>query len=323
MKKTVPVSTVAATRDHGGGLDAARARFGGRTEDWIDLSTGINPHAYPLPPFALTDWTRLPDQNAVAVLETTARRFWAVPDAAAVLPVPGLSAAIARIPALVPAARVRIAQPTYNEYAAAFSQAGWRIAERGAADAVVLVHPNNPTGAYHGPNDGGPADLYIIDESFCDLSPDKSLIAMSSNPGTIVLKSFGKFWGLAGLRLGFAIGDPVLLATLSQLLGPWAVSGPALRAGDAALSDPNWATSARTRLAEEAEQLDTLASHAGALLSGGTSLFRLYEFASAKDVYDRLAHARILCRIFPYSDTWVRLGIPPDAEAWARLERAL
>ncbi len=304
------------TPDHGGGIDAAAERFGGNRADWIDLSTGINPEPYPLPAFLPQDWTALPDQAAHAALITAARRCWSVPEGAAVLPTPGASAPIALIPQLVPAAHVRILAPTYNEHARAFRAAGWALTD-GPADAQVLVHPNNPDGRFW--DGGSQAALTVIDESFCDITPEQSLIARAADPGTIVLKSFGKFWGLAGLRLGFAIGDPALIAQMATRLGPWPVSGPALRVGAAALADLAWAATTRARLDRDAARLDALMP---APAVGGTSLFRLYDVGMAADWQDHLARHRIWSRIFPYSSRWLRLGLPPAA-GWERLERAV
>ncbi len=161
----------------------------------------------------------------------------------------------------------------------------------------------------------------IVDESFCDVTPDASLIAATARPGRVLLKSFGKFWGLAGLRLGFAIGHPDTLAPLRDAMGPWAVSGPALRVGTRALNDPGWAAQARTRLGTDAARLDRLLTP-HATLVGGTSLFRLYDTPDASSLHDRLARARILTRVFPYSSRWIRLGLPAPAR-WPQLESAL
>jgi cobalamin biosynthetic protein CobC len=305
--------------DHGGGIDAAVQRHGGSRADWLDLSTGINPQPYPLPPLPQDAWTALPDAAAIAALMVAARRFWRVPAEAAILAAPGASALIARIPALVPAEVVHVPGPTYNEHARAFLAAGWALGGP-EAGACVLVHPNNPDGRRHSAPEGA---LCIIDESFCDICPDESLIAEAARPGRLILKSFGKFWGLAGLRLGFAIGDPALIGRLEQMLGPWAVSGPALAIGAAALSDASWAASTRLRLAEDAARLDRLLLRSGARLAGGTPLFRLYEVPSAEIWQTRLARARIWSRIFPYSDSWLRLGLPGSEADWRRIERAL
>ena len=303
-------------RDHGGGLDAAITAYGGARSDWVDLSTGINPVPYPVGSMADDVWTALPDRGAFAQLEKAAREFWRVPDAAAVIAAPGASALIARLPALRAAGTVAIEGPTYNEHAAAFRAHGWQVSEdvRGAA-ARVQVHPNNPDGrAGDAAPRGGVLD--VIDESFCDVTPAASVIARTGQPGTIVLKSFGKFWGLAGLRLGFAIGHPDSLrgpggAELSELIGPWAVSGPALAVGARALGDEVWADETRARLARDADRLDGLVTgRSGATLVGGTDLFRLYDVGDAAQWQDHLARHRIWSRIFPYSTRWLRLGLP-------------
>ncbi len=297
------------------------AQFGGARRDWIDLSTGINPQPYDVSGLQPSDWLELPDHGAFERLSEAAREFWNIPDRAEILPAPGASAVIARIPALAPTGRVQITMPTYNEHAAAFTAQGWTVQDTGPTEARVIVHPNNPDGRnWHEPDAN--AQLTVIDESFCDVIPDASLIHLAERPGVIVLKSFGKFWGLAGLRLGFAIGHPNLIARLNDLTGPWAVSGPALRVGARALRDTGWAEETRVRLADEASRLDQLVTAKGARLIGGTSLFRLYDVDDAAVWQDRLAQAHIWSRIFPYSKTYLRLGLPP-AKGWTRLEAAL
>ena len=300
--------------DHGGGVDAARARYGGARADWLDLSTGIDPVPYPAVVGAEA-WGALPDTAAAEALVGAARTFWRVPEGAAVLAAPGASALIARIPHLWPAARVRIDPPTYNEHGRSFVAAGWTVTPQDAP-VRVLVHPNNPDGRLAQRSDL--ADVTIVDESFCDTMPAASLIAEAARPGVVVLKSFGKFWGLAGLRLGFAIGDPVLLARLAQALGPWPVSGPALEIGARALGDEAWAVATRERLARDARRLDDLT---GLPLIGGTDLFRLYDTGDARALQHRLAERRIWSRVFPWSPRAIRLGLPgPDG--WDRLAAA-
>ena len=314
-------SCAALGRDHGGNLGAAIQRYGGTRADWIDLSTGINPHPYPVAPLVAEDWNALPDAGLLQDLQVAARQFWQIPAEAAVLAAPGASALIAQIPGLAAPRWVRIDLPTYNEHAASFRNHGWHLTGADPAEARVAVHPNNPDGRLWR-EDELTAPLTIIDESFCDVCPARSLIHLAARPGTLVLKSFGKFWGLAGLRLGFAIGDPALVQRLADLQGPWAVSGPALKTGIAALSDPDWAAKTRQDLATAAQRLDHLALARGARLVGGTDLFRLYDVDNAAYWQDRLAQAHIWSRIFPYSKTFLRLGLPPK-EAWDRLEATL
>jgi cobalamin biosynthetic protein CobC len=307
--------------DHGGGIDAARACWGGGRAEWIDLSTGINPHPYPIPPLSAADWAALPDDAAEAALREAARRFWSVPEGAAILAAPGTSALIARLPALAKAGTVRIPGPTYNEHARAFAAQGWVLAD-GPADALVLVNPNNPDGRTWQSEDAE-SRVVILDESFADLDPATSLIHLAARPGTIVLKGLGKFWGLAGLRLGFAIGDPVLIDRLAALMGPWPVSGPALSIGAAALADTAWAALTRARLSAEATRLDSLLMAAGATPVGGTALFRLVSVPDAAQWRATLARHRIWTRLFPYSPRWLRFGLPASDSDWARLATAL
>lgn len=307
-------------RDHGGGLDGAMARWGGTRADWLDLSTGINPVPYPIGDIPAHAWTALPDAGAMDRLLGAARRFWQVPDGADIIVAPGASALIARMPALAGPGPAHIPQPTYNEHAAAFAAAGVAVVDDPAARIHVHVHPNNPDGRLW-PVDTVRAAFSVIDESFCDITPDASHIAQTTRPGVVVLKSFGKFWGLAGLRLGFAIGAPGTIAPLRDLLGPWAVSGPALAIGARALGDPEWAAATRARLADDAARMDSLLIPRATLV-GGSTLFRLYHVDDAIKWQEKLAQHRILSRIFPYSPHWLRLGLPPP-DRWPQLEAAI
>jgi cobalamin biosynthetic protein CobC len=163
----------------------------------------------------------------------------------------------------------------------------------------------------------------IIDESFCDTCPEASHVAHAARPGVVVLKSFGKFWGLAGLRLGAMIASPEMCRRMAEALGPWPVSGPALEIGARALEDRAWAETTRRRLARDAARLDAMLSAHGADLVGGTTLFRTYSVADASALQTRLARSRIWVRIFPYSATWVRFGLPGGEDDWRRLWDAL
>jgi cobalamin biosynthetic protein CobC len=310
------------TRDHGGGLDAAIARHGGTRADWLDISTGINPVPYPVGDFPADAWTALPDSAAMDRLLTAARRFWQVPAEAQIVAAPGASALIARMPDLCPGGAY-IPGPTYNEHAAAFRARQRAVSDTDPTQPVhVYVHPNNPDGRLWPATALAPRPLTILDESFCDVTPAASHVARTTDPSVLVLKSFGKFWGLAGLRLGFAIGSGAPLRHLPDLLGPWPVAGPALAIGARALEDTAWADDTRARLTRDAARLDALMSAAGATLQGGTTLFRLYAVDDASAWQDRLARHRVWSRIFPYSATWLRLGLPhPDR--WYQLARAL
>ena len=310
-------------RDHGGGLDVAISKYGGTREQWIDLSTGINPSSYTIPKIPKHFWNSLPDSKAQKELLIQAGEFWDVPNNSDIMAASGVSQLIAVLPNLLPVNRVRIISPTYNEHAAAFRSNGWEVGDAG--NVQVIVNPNNPDGHYHSisEEDTKNFELNIIDESFCDISPDKSLIHLAKQNNVIILKGLGKFWGLAGLRLGFAIASPKLIETIISHVGPWSISGPAQFIGKAALSDNNWIHNTRIRLKKDSVRLDKLISSNNIKPIGGTDLFRLYKTTNAQKIHDKLAQNFIWSRVFPYSENWLRLGIPGDQSAWERLAKAL
>ncbi len=320
-------------RDHGGDLGAARARFGGDAAEWIDLSTGINRIPWPVPALPEAVWRDLPGAAAMAACAEAARRAYGVAPGAAVLPVAGAQAAIRLLPRLRPPGRAAVLGPTYNEHAAAFAAEGWRVAEAATpdalagADAATVVNPNNPDGRRTDPEAllalAERVGLLIVDESFADVDPALSLCGRAGRPGLVILRSFGKFHGLAGARLGFAVGAAADIARLAALDGPWAVSGPALALGAAALADAAWAEATRARLGADAARLDRLAAGAGWRAAGGAALFRLYDVGDATAAQAALGRARIWSRIFPWSARLLRLGPPGGAAEWARLEAAL
>ena len=315
-------------RDHGGNLDWARQTYGG--QEWIDLSTGINPVPYPVPPLDMADWAALPLRSAWDALVLAAARAYGCA-ADALVPLAGAQGAIQLVPRLRAPGIARVLEPTYNEHAASLRAQGWqveavrRLDDLAGADLAVVVNPNNPDGQTHAPKAlralATRVGMLVVDESFADPTPGLSL---APDPGdrTVVLRSFGKFYGLAGVRLGFAIAAPAMAARLAELAGPWAVSGPALRIGAQALSDADWAAQTTTRLKQDAARLDALAQAAGWRLVGGTVLFRTYATADAARAQDHLARHGLWTRRFPYDAHWLRLGLPP-AHGWDRLAEAL
>lgn len=323
-------------RDHGGDLDRAMARHGGDAGAWIDLSTGINPRAYPLPPIPAEAWTALPRRSEAAALRAVAARAYG----AQVSPVltAGAQGAIQAIPHLRAPGRAAVLGPTYNEHAAALAAAGWQVdaaPDLGAlegADLAVVVNPNNPDGRRTSPEAllalRDRVGLLVVDESFGEVTPALSVAGAvtGAQTGLIVLRSFGKFYGLAGARAGFAICGDADAARLADLSGPWPVAGPAIAAARAALADGAWRAETLARLATDAARLDALAAGAGWLAVGptdGPALFRTYQTPDAAAAQAHLAAARIWTRIFPYSRGWIRLGLPDGAEAWARVAAAL
>lgn len=317
--------------DHGGDLAAAMDRFGGAPGDWIDLSTGINRVPYPLPALPPALWRDLPGREGRARLIAAAHGAYGT--AWPMLPLAGAQAAIQLVPLLARPGRARVVSPTYNEHATALARAGWRVDPVAGADALagadlaVLVNPNNPDGRRVGPGalrDLAPqVGLLVVDESFADPHPELSLVPGACPENVLVLRSFGKFYGLAGLRLGFALGAEAHLDRMAAAAGPWAVSGPALEIGAAALADARWRHETTARLTGEAGRLDRMAEQAGWTALGGTALFRLYDTPDAAAAQARLARAHIWSRVFPYSARWLRLGLPGGAAEWDRLAAAL
>lgn len=323
---------------HGGDLTGAMARHGGSLADWLDLSTGINPHAYPLPALAPEAFTRLPAKAELDRLIVVAREGYAVPRGAEIVAAPGTSALIALIPRLVPAGPVAVFGPTYGEHASAWRAAGSNVLDvalggglSSEARHAVVVHPNNPDGAMLSAEMarrlaetvGTRGGILVIDESFVDLEPQRSHAALCATHPVVVLRSFGKFYGLAGVRLGFAVAGASFAGDLSAALGPWAVSGPALGIGVAALADVGWAEEMRVRLATEAAALDGVLGRARLTVIGGTSLYRLARHARARALHEALAARRIWVRRFDWAEDLLRFGLPGSAEGLGRLEAAL
>ena len=321
-------------REHGGDLDRAISQYGGVRHEWLDLSTGINPYAYRVSHLSDDIWSSLPDKGLYDTAERAAQMAYQTK--ARCLPVSGAQQAIQLYPAMIPqgAKKAHILSPTYNEHEAQLQKHGWHItpcrsleALRGA-DCAVIVHPNNPDGHIWSPHDllalANEVGTLIVDESFCDPHPELSLLPYleGQKSNIIILRSFGKFYGLAGMRLGFVCGTSALVEQISDATGKWNVSGPALVLGATALQDHKWRLAMIDKLAQQAARLDEIIGSAGFAPVGGTTLFRLYQADDASALQDRLAKHHIWSRIFSYNPHWIRLGLPDDA-GWARLRSAL
>ncbi len=302
---------------HGGDLGHARAAFGEPEGGWIDLSTGVNPWPWPAPPLSSDALRRLPSEEGLAALSAAAARAFGAMRA---LSVPGAQAAIRHLPFCAPPGDVAIVSPTYNEHAPAWEAAGRRVRrveEPEPAGVLVVTNPNNPDGRSWRPEALLAVDcgLLVVDESFVDPTPELSL---GSHEHVVVLRSFGKFYGLPGLRLGFALGPAELLDRLEAWLGPWPVSGPALEIGARAYRDGAWTAEMRIRLGQAAARLDEALAARGYELLGGTPLFR---FVAGEGGAARFARQGLWVRSFPDMPDRFRLGLPPDEAAWARLAR--
>ena len=333
---------LAAAPMHGGGVDAARSAFPGAPSPWLDLSTGINPCGYPLPAFAPEVLARLPDASAFEAAEAAAARAYGAPPGFGVVAGAGAQAFIDLLPRVFPARRVATLGFCYAEHAARWRAAGAVVTiadsleDLGAMDVAIVVNPNNPDGRITPPRDllrlarrlrarGG---LLIIDEAFADFAPElcvEPLLAAEPEAGEnlIVLRSFGKAYGLPGLRLGFALCAPARAARLRAAQGPWSVSGPALAAAAIALEDAAWLQEARDFADQSARRLDALLSAAGFGVVGGSSLFRLVESVHAARSFARLCSGGILTRRFDESPSWLRFGLPAGPRDFRRLAETL
>ena len=320
---------------HGGRLMLARRMFPEAPSPFLDLSTGINPHAYRLPPLPPASFTRLPEPEEISALEQEAARVYGVDDPAMVVAAPGTQALIQWLPRLFPQASVTILAPTYAEHAHAWASAGTRVTTASSpaafadSPAAVLCNPNNPDGRRWPATAllaAAPRDLLVVDEAFLDLEDDAAALTCATrlpHPGVVVLRSFGKTYGLAGVRLGFALAAPSRAAALRAALGSWAVSGVAIAAGRAALADTAWRDTMRARLRRDAAELDACLTAAGLTVVGGTLLFRLAEGDHAPALFQRLGRAGILVRRFADQPRRLRFGLPAMPEDWARLRAAL
>jgi cobalamin biosynthetic protein CobC len=340
-------------RLHGGKVEAARALFPDARAPWIDLSTGISPWAYPHEGIGREAFTRLPDPEALAALEAAAAASFGVADPACVVATPGSDLALRLMGRIFAGRRVAVVRPGYSGHllawgAAPVTSVAARDIESVARDhdVVVLANPNNPDGRLIERSLlldvagalAGRGGVLIVDEAFADVRPDESLCgSLDRVSNVIVFRSFGKFFGLAGVRLGFVVaacseqGRALRVRDSERhgarafraAIGDWPVSGPAVAVGTAAYRDLQWQSVQRRRLAEAAERLDALLTRAGFTIAGGTVLFRLARCADAGAVFKHLAAHGILTRPFASDSTLLRVGLPADEAHWQRLATAL
>jgi cobalamin biosynthesis protein CobC len=328
---------------HGGRLCVARTLFPRAQQPWIDLSTGINPRSYRAPRASKMERNRLPEPTRLAKLEGTAGAAFGVVDPEHVVATAGTESALRLLPYVIDSIdEVVVAGPTYGSHIDAWATgrpvrivADAELEPHAArAGCITIVNPNNPDGRILGrdrllalhdvlqPRNG----ILIVDEAFMDLEPHLSVAALAGTdraPRLIVLRSFGKFFGLAGVRLGFVIAARSFAARIRSLIGDWPVSSDALVAGIAAYTDAQWAARMRRFLATAARRLDALLSDNGFAVVGGTSLFRLARADDARLRFARLLAAGILVRPFDHDATLLRFGLPRSSHEWARLRAAL
>jgi cobalamin biosynthetic protein CobC len=324
---------------HGGDLTEAMAHYGGTPSMWLDLSTGINPRPWPIPAdLPIEVWQRLPSRAAEDALIAAAREAFEVPAGAAVVAAPGTQSLIQWLPQLADGGAVAIVEPTYGEHALAWRLAGHEVIAVADLDRLpekvrhaVVVNPNNPDGrvtdraalaraAMRLRDRGG---WLVIDEAFADVDPDISAVGLCTDLPVVVLRSFGKFYGLAGLRLGFAIAPPEIAQRVALALGPWPCSGPALHIGIVALRDQEWAHRTREAIKQQARALDAVLVEAGFGIAGGCGLYRLVRHPDAGKLHAALAARHIWCRRFEGADDLLRFGLPGDHHGLDRLAKAL
>lgn len=315
---------------HGGGLAAARAHFG--EGDWLDLSTGINPHAWPGAAELAIDWCRLPDEADLRALEeAAARHFGADPENVCALP--GTEVGLRLVGELLTES-VRYLIPSYRTHAEmapnAHGIAPDRLMQADGAT-LILANPNNPDGRCFSREDlrdllgrRGRKGWLLVDEAFADAMPVHSVAPdVNDERRLLVFRSFGKFFGLAGVRLGFVLGPSAVLARLRQRLGAWPVSAAGLAIGTAAYRDAGWIAATRVRLSREAAALDAVLTALGYTVIGDCPMFRLIVADQAEVLFERLARHTILTRPFAENPTWLRLGLPGSEEALSRLQAVL
>lgn len=320
--------------EHGGRIRQAALHYGLAPELWLDLSTGINPQPWSGPRPPITSWARLPeDEDGLA---DAAQRYYGAPWA---LPVAGSQAAIQALPRLRRACRVGVLAPLYAEHEHCWRMAGHEVLKLpiadagravGSCDVLIVVNPNNPDGRRIGRNvllewharlaaRGG---WLLVDEAFADTTPALSLAADCSLEGLIVLRSLGKFFGLAGARVGFVLAAAELLALLAEQLGPWSMAGPSRHAARCALQDTAWQATARSQLERNSRRLAALLAHYGLSASGGCALFQWVPTPRAAIFHERLARRGVLTRLFD-DPAGLRFGLPGTDADWFALESAL
>ena len=320
--------------DHGGGILAAARRYGIPVEDWLDLSTGLNPHGWTVPDIPARAWQRLPE--TADGLEDAAAEYYGC---ATLLPVAGSQPAIQALPRLRPPGRVGMLAATYAEHPHAWVRHGHQVqrlapeqidAALDTLDVLLLCNPNNPTGWRAVPEQleawrqrlAARGGWLVVDEAFMDCTPEHSMLPRIGAPGLIVLRSIGKFFGLAGARAGFVFAWRELLSQLQEELGPWTLSGPARVAVRLALQDRAWQAQMRERLAAESDRLAALLGAHGLAPNGGSALFQWLAHPAASTLHGFLAERGILIRLFTETGS-VRFGLPASAADWSRLEAAL
>ena len=316
---------------HGGDLDIALAKYGGHLKDWLDLSTGINRISYPWKLKNDISLQNLPRKKTIENLSLAASKTLKMDKGTLTLSVGGAQSAIQFLPLLFRGNNsVKILSPTYNEYENCFRNFGFNIekvynfSDLKEAQIAIVVNPNNPTGKWYTEQEletlSKKVEYLIIDQSFHSISSRKT---QKLKKNIIRINSFGKFFGLAGIRLGFVSGPFEIIKSLEKLVGPWQVSNFALDIGLQALTDSKWIFTAEKTLMQSSQNLKDLFVPVNWKLIGDTFLFHTYSTENAKKIEEQFAMEQIWIRTFDYSDKWVRIGIPGKEEEWERIKKVI
>lgn len=320
--------------EHGGNLEKAIKLKGGERSEWIDISTGISPFSAPIPELSLDDWQRLPEPSLLSELAHIAQRYYGAAQNCVVTS--GSQFVINHLPDLLEG-DVGIVEPTYGEYAAAFARQNRdfksikSVDDIGDVRSIILANPNNPTGRVFSQKElsdlaaklSARGGHLVVDEAFCDVSDQASMLSGSATDNLIVLRSFGKFFGLAGARIGFVFAQDETLDRIEQLQGPWAVSGPSLAVARHVLTSNAIHQDLLKKITNRHIEMLSVLTDTGVEIIGGTKLFTLIRHENASALHEHLLGCQILSRKFDYHSKWLRVGLTRNQEEDDRLKAAI
>jgi len=375
--------TAPDTLEHGGAILQAAKTSDIPAEQWLDLSTGINPNGWPVPNIPAETWQRLPEledglEQAVRQYysqrlsqnssQNSSQSYSASPNYDAspnsspnsspnysadnFIVTAGSQSAIQLLPQLFPTGVVWVPEEGYTEHpywwdfyqhtvffykADELENIVNNTPDKLPFDTLLVINPNNPTTQLH------PREFlirllnliekfdkrFIVDEAFLDTRPENSMLRHSKSPHLIILRSLGKFFGLAGIRCGVLFANPTLLKTAKRFLGPWQIATPSRWVATKALTDRNWQTQAIKDLTNSSQRLEELITHflpPDKIASCSRSdLFCSIVFQNEKEQQLTYAHFLkhgILIRRFSICFR-LRIGLPKDDVAWKKLTKAL
>ena len=319
---------------HGGDIVSASQHYRIPIDHWIDLSTGINPKPYPVT-IASESFQRLPYLQ-IPFIEASTQYY----GNASFLPVAGTQAAIQQLPDILSSLPIFVPEIGYQEHAWCWQQAGEDVRyypscdnnmagfincelEKNQHSHWVIINPNNPTGVlvereqlYAWAKKLAPGAYLIIDEAFIDMTPAKSVLDSILPNNIIVLRSFGKFFGLAGIRLGYCFANQQVLSVLQKRLGVWQVNGPAQAIAIQALQDTVWQQQAIEDVKKNAAWMQACWQPLMSACSDDvfySSLFSSWQMPleKAQAIYEYFAQAGILLRVIPLhkEQALLRIGL--------------